>query len=100
MQFTRRLHDGIRAGEITCSIRIWQRPRVKVGGSYKLGAGEVVVESMQQITINDITPELARQSRFDSVMDLLKTAKHGKGTNVYYITFHYRGADHQAAEDE
>ena len=30
MTFTRRLRDGVRRGEITCSVRIWARPHVKV----------------------------------------------------------------------
>ncbi|MEZ4712698.1 MAG: hypothetical protein R3A44_36260 [Caldilineaceae bacterium] len=93
MQFTRKLHEGIRRGEITCSIRIWQRPRVKVGGSYRLGTGAVVVDSIQPIRYADITPDLARQSGFLGVVDLLKTAKHGRGENVYLIKFHYRAAD-------
>ena len=32
MLFDKRLHEGIRRGEITCSVRIWIQPRVKVGG--------------------------------------------------------------------
>src|ERR1700738_2304825 len=28
MTFTKRLREGIRSGEITCSVRIWTRPRV------------------------------------------------------------------------
>ncbi|MEZ4865750.1 MAG: hypothetical protein R3C14_30840 [Caldilineaceae bacterium] len=89
MQFTRRLHEGIRRGEITCTIRIWQRPRVKVGGAYKLGEGVVIVESIMPISLADITPELARQSGFAGVVDLLKTAKHGKGETIYLIYFYY-----------
>jgi hypothetical protein len=34
-------------------------------------------------------PDLARQSGFKGVVDLLKTAKHGSGTNVYLIDFDY-----------
>jgi len=33
--FTKRLRPGVRSGEITCSVRIWQRPHVKVGGRYR-----------------------------------------------------------------
>ena len=93
MQFTRRLHDRIRQGEITCTIRIWQRLQVKVGGAYTLGNGVVVVDSIQPIALTDITPELARRSGFLGVVDLLKTAKHGKGEKVYLITFHYRAVE-------
>jgi hypothetical protein len=90
MQFTRSLHGKIRRGEITCTIRIWTKPHVKVGRRYRLGNGEVQVESIQQMSLADITPDLARQSGFKGVVDLLKTAKHGKGENVYFIVFRYQ----------
>lgn len=90
MQFTRKLHEGIIRGDITCTVRIWLRPRVKVCGAYSLPPGKVVVESITQIGFEDISPALARQSGFDGVIDLLKTAKHGRGEIVYLITFHYR----------
>ena len=90
MKFTRRLHDPIIRGEVTCSVRIWQRPQVKVGGRYKLGPGAVEVTSMRRIELTDITPKLARDSGFAGVVDLLKVAKHGPGENVYLIAFEYR----------
>jgi len=37
----------------------------------------------------DITPELARESGFLGVLDLLKVAKHGKGEKIYLVRFHY-----------
>jgi len=37
----------------------------------------------------DITPELARESGFKGVVDLLKLAKHGRGENVFLVRFHY-----------
>ena len=87
MIFTKRLRQGVRTGEITCSIRIWQRPRVKVGGIYPMEEGHIVVESIREIAIEDVTGDLARQSGFKGVVDLLKVAKHGSGTNVYLIHF-------------
>ena len=89
MMFARRLRDGIREGRITCTIRIWQRPHVKVGGIYPMEDGHIVVESIRRIEIADITGELARRSGFKGVVDLLKVAKHGSGTNVYLIDFEY-----------
>jgi hypothetical protein len=35
MTFDKRLRDGVRTGRITCSVRIWMRPHVKVGGRYR-----------------------------------------------------------------
>jgi len=51
--------------------------------------GEIEVDSITPIGFPDITPDLARASGFAGVIDLLKTAKHGSGQNVYLIEFHY-----------
>ena len=89
MIFTKRLRDGVRRGRIRCSVRIWTRPHVKVGGRYAMDGGSIVVDSMAPIRLRDITSDLARESGFDSVTDLLETAKHGSGRKVYLIRFHY-----------
>ena len=90
MMFTKRLREPVMRGEITCSVRIWQAPHVKVGGRYRLGPGAIEVTAIRRIEISDITPDLARRSGFAGVVDLLKTAKHGLGENVYLIDFEYR----------
>jgi hypothetical protein len=87
--FTKRLREGVRRGEITCSVRIWQSPRVRVGGRYPMDEGAIVIDSIEPISFADITPELARESGFEGVIDLLKVAKHGKGEYVYLVRFHY-----------
>jgi hypothetical protein len=51
--------------------------------------GQIVVDSIVPIGLTDITYDLARESGFSSVSDLLQTAKHGSGDNVYLIRFHY-----------
>jgi hypothetical protein len=89
MTFTKRLREGIRRGEITCSVRFWMHPRVRVGARYRMDEGEIQVDSIQPIGLPDITPELARESGFLGVLDLLKVAKHGRGENIYLIRFHY-----------
>jgi len=89
MIFTKRLRAGVRRGEITCSVRVWTRPHVTVGKRYRMDDGEIEVDSITPIGFPDITPELARESGFLGVIDLLKVAKHGKGTNIYLIRFHY-----------
>src|SRR5580658_4046679 len=89
MIFTRRLRERVRRGEITCSVRIWMRPRVRVGARYPMEEGEIEVDSIETIGFPDITPELARESGFLGILDLLKVAKHGKGENIYLVRFHY-----------
>jgi hypothetical protein len=89
MVFTKRLRDGVRRGEITCSVRIWMRPHVRVGHRYPMEEGEIEVDSITPIGFPDITPQLARESGFLGVIDLLKVAKHGRGENIYLVRFHY-----------
>ena len=89
MQFTKRLRGPVERGEVTISIRIWQRPHVRVGHKYRHGAGHVVVDKIREIGLEDITPALARRSGFAGVVDLLKVAKHGPGEHVYLVEFHY-----------
>ena len=89
MMFTKRLRDGVRQGDITCSVRIWKSPHVKVGGRYRMEEGEIEVDSIEPMGFPDITPELARESGFLGVLDLLKVAKHGSGEKIYLVRFHY-----------
>lgn len=63
--FAKRLRDGVRSGEIT------------------------VVDSLMEIGLSDVTPELARRSGFMGVVDFLKVAKHGAGERVFFVEFHY-----------
>ena len=89
MVFTKRLRDGVRRGDITVSIRIWIHPHVKVGGRYPMEEGQIEVESIRSIEIEDITAELVRESGFPDLESLLKIARHGRGQNVYLVRFHY-----------
>ena len=89
MVFTKRLRERIRSGEITCTVRFWLSPRVTVGKRYPMEEGSIEVDSIEPIGFPDITPELARESGFLGVLDLLKIAKHGRGENIYLIRFHY-----------
>jgi len=89
MVFMKRLREGIRRGRIRCTVRVWTRANVKVGGRYAMDDGHVVVDSIERIEKSDITNDLARESGFDSVADLLKVAQHGRGDKVFLIRFHY-----------
>jgi hypothetical protein len=89
MVFATRLRERVKSGRIRCSIRIWTRPHVKVGGRYPLDDGHVVVDAIEPMTLDAISDDLARESGFAGRDDLLQVAKHGRGDNVYLIRFHY-----------
>jgi hypothetical protein len=87
--FTKYLRDGVRSGAITRSVRVWMRPKVRAGRRYQFEGGEIEIDSITLITIEEISPRLARECGFASVDDLLKIARHGRGENVYLVDFHY-----------
>jgi hypothetical protein len=98
VEFSKSLREGVRRGTITTSVRIWMRPHVKVGGRYRMEPGQIEVEAIVPITLADITPAIARASGFKGVVDLLKTAQHGRGQNIYLIHFRYIPPEGTAAD--
>ena len=52
ISFLKRLRAPIARGEIDCTIRIWQRPQVKVGGRYVMESGFIRVTQMRQIAMH------------------------------------------------
>ena len=90
MQFAKHLREGVRRGRIRCTVRVWQRLHVKVGGRYPMESGHVVVDAIIPLDAADVTDELARESGFASADALMEVARHGPGEHVYLIRFHYR----------
>jgi hypothetical protein len=91
VQFAKALRPRVQSGEITCSVRIWKRPQVKVGGRYALPPGEIEVVSIRGIRRDQISTALAKRSGFASVAELLKVAQHGTGQFVFVVEFVYHG---------
>jgi hypothetical protein len=92
MMFTKRLREPVMRGEVTCSVRIWRSARVKAGHRYQTGFGEIEVTEVCEISLRDVTPDLARRSGFLGVVDLLKVAKHGPGERVFLVEFEFLGS--------
>ena len=65
------------------------RPHVLAGRCHRMEEGQIQVDSVPPITLDDITPELARASGVKGVVELLKVAKHRPGENLYLVRFHY-----------
>jgi hypothetical protein len=92
MMFAKPLRQRVRDGEITRSVRIWQRPHVKVGGRYPLLDGHIEVTWIQEIDLDDVTDEMARRSGFPTLEALMETARHGRGERVFVVDFVFVGA--------
>lgn len=91
MTFAKPLRPRVMAGEITKSVRIWQTPRVRIGGRYPLGPGHIEVTHLTEIDRSDVNDALARETGFDSLEALIGVAQHGRGERVFIVEFVYRG---------
>ncbi len=87
MMFANPLRERVRSGEITTSVRFWQRPNVKVGGRYRLLDGHIEVTRLQEVDLDDVTEAIARVGGFESLEALMKTARHGRGERVFVVDF-------------
>jgi hypothetical protein len=55
MEFSRELRSDVLAGDITLTVRLWQRPKVKAGGHYRVGPGEIEVDAIELVPFSAIT---------------------------------------------
>jgi len=92
MMFAKPLRARVRSGEITRSVRIWQRPRVKIGSRYPIDGGHILVEDMREIGPDALTDALAQETGFDDLSDLLATAQHGHGDRIFLVEFSFEAA--------
>jgi hypothetical protein len=86
--FPNRMHDGLRDGSITVTFRNWKRPQAKVGGRYRSGAGDLVVESIERIVSGAISDEDARRSGSTDAAALRREMRWDGDTVVLRIAFH------------
>ena len=55
MEFSRELRDDVLGGDITLSVRLWQRPQVKEGGRYRVGLGQIEIDAIELVPFSAIT---------------------------------------------
>jgi hypothetical protein len=92
VEFSRELRNDVLAGEITLSVRLWKRPRVKLGGRYRVGPGEIQIDAIELVPFAAITDEEVRRAGEPDRETLRRRAAHAgpidEDTLVYLIEFH------------
>ncbi len=92
MEFSRELRDAVLAGDISLTVRLWKRPRVKQGGRYRLGPGEIEVDAIELLPFGAITAADVRRAGEPDRETLRRRAAHAgpidEDTLVYRIEFH------------
>ena len=92
MQFSRELRNDVLGGDITLSVRLWQRPQVKLGGRYRVGPGEIEIDAIELVPFSAITAHDVRRAGEPDRETLRGRAAHAgpitEDTLVYRIEFH------------
>lgn len=92
MQFSNELRDRVAEGSITLSYRLWTRPKVKVGGTYRSHAVWIHVDEIELVPFSAINEhDLARTGEVNLEELRTRTAHAGPvsdDTLLYRIEFH------------
>ncbi len=92
MEFSRELRNDVLAGDITLSVRLWQRPQVKQGGRYRVGLGQIEVDTIELVPFAAITRDDVRRAGEPDRETMRRRAAHAgpieDDTLVYRIEFH------------
>lgn len=92
MQFSEDLRADVLSGDITLSFRLWRRPKVKVGGRYRVGAGYIEIDSIELVPFSSIDQTDVRDSGEADLESLRRRAAHAGpvhgDTLLYRIEFH------------
>jgi hypothetical protein len=95
--FPQRVHAGLADGSVTLAFRRWRRPSVKPGGRQRTPVGELAIDAVDQVTLDDVTDADARRAGHADRPALAdELARHPDGT-LYRIAFHLAGADPRIA---
>lgn len=90
--FSTDLRDGVASGEITVSIRLWARPKVKSGGRYATAGVLIEIDSVELLPFSAVTSADVRSSGERDRESLRRRAAHAgpidDDTLVYRIEFH------------
>lgn len=97
MEFSKELRDAVIAGDISLSFRLWQRPKVRVGGRYQVGPAVLAVDSIDLVPFGSITQADVRRCGEENLEALRSRAAHagpiGDKTLLYRIEFHILDGD-------
>ena len=92
VEFSPELRDDVLAGDITLSVRLWKRPRVKQGGRYRVGFGMIEVDAIELVPFAAITKADVRRAGEPDRETLRMRAAHAgpidDDTLVYRIELH------------
>ncbi|HEU0241615.1 MAG TPA: ASCH domain-containing protein [Micromonosporaceae bacterium] len=90
--FSKDLREAVACGDITVSIRLWSRPKVKAGGRYATAGVVIEVDSVEMLPFSAVTATDVRHAGERDRESLRQRAAHAgpidDDTLIYRIEFH------------
>ena len=83
---------GIESGAITMAFRRWRRPTVKAGGNLLTSVGQLAVEAVDVVSLEEITESEAVAAGFSSLALLQSQLLRRTDGDVYRVRFSGHGA--------
>jgi hypothetical protein len=95
VDFSPDLRPAVIAGDVTVSVRLWQRPRVRAGRRYQIGPATIEVDLIELVPFSSISADDVQRAGEADRDSLRQRAAHagpiGDDTLVYRIEFHLVG---------
>jgi hypothetical protein len=92
MMFSPMLRDAVASGDITVSIRLWSRPKVKRGGRYATAGVVIEIDDIELLPFAAVSAADVRRSGERDRESLRQRAAHAGAitdeTLVYRVEFH------------
>jgi hypothetical protein len=92
VQFSRELRPRVADGSITVSYRLWSRPQVKVGGTYRTAGVVIEVDDLDLVPFSSVADDDLAHTGEPDREALRERAAHAgpidDDTLVYRVEFH------------
>jgi len=92
VEFSRELRDRVIAGDITLTVRLWRRAKVRVGRRYRVGPASIEVDAVEVVPFSAVTTDDVRRCGERDRDALRRRTAHAgpvdDDTPVHRIEFH------------
>ena len=92
MDFSSDLREAVATGRITVSFRLWTRPKVKVGGRYRVGGVTIEVDEIELVPFGAVDDDDVHRAGERDRETLRARAAHAgpidDDTLLYRVEFH------------
>ncbi len=88
---------GIRSGAISVAFRRWLRPTVKAGGTLLTSIGQLAIEAVDEVNLEEIPEADAAAGGFSDLASLLAELKRHPSGKVYRVQLSLAGPDPRIA---